>query len=61
MVNKNLVSLISFIAAIGFSIGAITIIQSMNIPVLITLSASLFSIFAFILFIFIHSLISHFK
>lgn len=59
--NKNLVSLISFIAAIGFSIGAITIIQGMNIPILITLSVSLISTFALIIFIFIHSLISHFK
>ncbi len=61
MVNQNLVSLMSFIAAIGFSIGAITIIQSMNIPVLVTLSASLFSCFALIVFILIYSLVSHFK
>lgn len=61
ILNQNLISFISFIIAISFSIAAIILIQSLNIPAFITLSASLLSSSILIIFIFIHNLISHFK
>ncbi|BCL36553.1 hypothetical protein NSMS1_30000 [Nostoc sp. MS1] len=59
--NKNVVGFISFIAAIIFSIGAIILIQSMNVPAFITLSVSVLSSCFLLVFIFIYNFISQFK
>ncbi|BAY69634.1 MAG TPA: hypothetical protein DEF48_20290 [Nostoc sp. UBA8866] len=61
ILNKNVISLISFIVAIIFSVAAIILIQSLNIPAFITLSVSVLSSCFLIIFIFIYNLISQFK